>query len=118
MKEFDFKKETVSEILNEIILDGIQKGASDIHFESNKDGIIIKMIINNVTYDYSKVPVDFKRNMISHIKMIANMNIMETKAEQSNIVKCTYENTLFYLHVSTLPINNDEKVIIHISNNS
>ena len=79
MKEFDFEKMPIVEIANEIIMDGVKKNASDIHFDPTKDGVKIRVRIDGVLADYGKIPAEYKRNMISRIKMIAGMNIMETR---------------------------------------
>jgi len=41
MKEFDFEKIPIVEIANEIIIDGVNKGASDIHFDPTKEDLKI-----------------------------------------------------------------------------
>ena len=78
MKEFDFEKIPIVEIANEIIIDAVNKGASDIHFDPSKDDLKIRFRIDGILSDYGIVPNKYKRNMISRIKMIAEMNIMET----------------------------------------
>ena len=42
MKEFDFDKIPIVEIANEILLDGVRKGASDIHFDPGKEDLKIR----------------------------------------------------------------------------
>ena len=114
MKEFDFEKVPIVEIANEILLDGVKKGASDIHFDPSKDGINIRMRVDGVLYDYAKVPADFKRNMISRIKMIASMNIMETRLPQDGAIKSKIGDKMLDLRVSSLPTQSGEKVVLRI----
>lgn len=114
MKEFDFEKVPIVEIANEILLDGVKKGASDIHFDPTKDGINIRMRVDGVLYDYAKVPADFKRNMISRIKMIASMNIMETRLPQDGAIKSKIGDKMLDLRVSSLPTHTGEKVVLRI----
>lgn len=114
MKEFDFEKVPIVEIANEILLDGVKKGASDIHFDPSKDGINIRMRVDGVLYDYAKVPADFKRNMISRIKMIASMNIMETRLPQDGAIKSKIGDKMLDLRVSSLPTHTGEKVVLRI----
>ena len=64
MKEYDFEKVPIVEIANEILLDGVKKGASDIHFDPSKENLTVRMRIDGILYDYSIVPPNFKRNMI------------------------------------------------------
>lgn len=114
MKEFDFEKMPIVEIANEIIIDAVNKGASDIHFDPTKDELKIRFRIDGVLSDYSIVPSKYKRNMISRIKMIAGMNIMETRLPQDGAIKSKIGDNLLDLRVSSLPTNNSEKIVIRI----
>lgn len=114
MKEFDFEKIPIVEIANEILLDGVKRGASDIHFDPNKDGISIRMRVDGILYDYATVPETYKRNMISRIKMIASMNIMETRLPQDGAIKSKIGDKVLDLRVSSLPTNVGEKVVLRI----
>ena len=114
MKEFDFEKIPIVEIANEILLDGVKKGASDIHFDPSKENIKIRMRVDGILYDYSIVPSEYKRNMISRIKMIASMNIMETRLPQDGAIKSKIGDKILDLRVSSLPTNCGEKVVLRI----
>ena len=114
LKEFDFEKMPIVEIANEIIIDAVNKGASDIHFDPTKDELKIRFRIDGVLSDYSIVPSKYKRNMISRIKMIAGMNIMETRLPQDGAIKSKIGDNLLDLRVSSLPTNNSEKIVIRI----
>ena len=114
MKEFDFEKTPIVEIANEILLDGVKRGASDIHFDPYKDGLTIRMRVDGVLYDYASVPANFKRNMISRIKMIASMNIMETRLPQDGAIKSKIGDKTLDLRVSSLPTHNGEKMVLRI----
>ena len=114
MKVFEFDKIPIVEIVNEILLDGVKKGASDIHFDPSKEFITIRMRVDGVLHDYSTVPMEFKRNMISRVKMIASMNIMETRLPQDGAIKSKIGDKMLDLRVSSLPTNCGEKVVLRI----
>ncbi|MBQ7790491.1 MAG: Flp pilus assembly complex ATPase component TadA [Bacilli bacterium] len=114
MKEFDFEKIPIVEIANEILLDGVKKGASDIHFDPSKEDLKIRMRVDGTLYDYSVVPGEYKRNMVSRIKMIASMNIMETRLPQDGAIKSKIGDRMLDLRVSSLPTNCGEKVVLRI----
>ena len=118
MKEFNFEKLPIVEIANEIIIDAVNKGASDIHFDPSKEALKIRFRIDGILSDYSIVPSKYKRNMISRIKMIAGMNIMETRLPQDGAIKSKIGDRLLDLRVSTLPTNNAEKIVIRILDKS
>lgn len=114
MKEFDFEKMPIVEIANEIIIDAVNKGASDIHFDPSKDDLKLRLRIDGVLSNYGIIPGKYKRNMISRIKMIAGMNIMETRLPQDGAIKSKIGDRLLDLRVSSLPTNNAEKIVIRI----
>ena len=114
MKEFDFEKIPIVEIANEILLDGVKKGASDIHFDPSKEDLKIRMRVDGILYDYTVVPGEYKRNMVSRIKMIASMNIMETRLPQDGAIKSKIGDKMLDLRVSSLPTNCGEKVVLRI----
>ncbi len=114
MKEFDFDNKPIVDIANEVILDGVKRGASDIHFDPFEEDLVIRFRIDGVLYDYAKVPPTHKRNMISRIKMIASMNIMETRLPQDGAIKSRIGGKDIDLRVSSLPTYNGEKVVLRI----
>lgn len=114
MKIFNFEKMPIVEIANEIIMDAVNKGASDIHFDPSKEGLKIRIRVDGELMDYAVIPLQYKRNMISRIKMIAAMNIMETRLPQDGAIKREINGRILDLRVSSLPTNNGEKIVIRI----
>ena len=114
MKQFDFENVPIVEIVNEIILDAVNQNASDIHFDPSKRDIKIRIRIDGILMDYAIVPLEFKKNMISRIKMISGMNIMETRLPQDGAIKTRLSDKLLDLRVSSLPTNGGEKIVIRI----
>lgn len=114
MKQFDFEKIPIVEIANEIILDAVNKNASDIHFDPTKENLKLRIRIDGELMDYGIIEKKYQRNMISRIKMIAGMNIMETRLPQDGAIKNKIEDKVLDLRVSCLPTNNGEKIVIRI----
>ena len=114
MKEFDFEKVPIVEIANEILLDAVKKNVSDIHFDPTKDALKIRIRIDGIMSDYSLIPSKYKRNLISRIKMIAGMNIMETRLPQDGAIKTKIGDKVLDVRVSSLPTNCGEKVVLRI----
>ncbi len=114
LKEFDFENTPIVDIVNEIIVDAVKKGASDIHFDPHEDSLKIRIRIDGDLIDYAIVPNDLKKSMIQRIKIIANMNITETRLPQDGAISNTFENIDVDLRVSSLPLNAGEKIVIRI----
>ena len=114
MVTFDYNNVAISDIVNSIILDAINRGASDIHFDPNDDGIKVRIRIDGELYDYTIVPLFVKRNMITRIKIIAGMNITESRTPQDGAIRTELDNKTIDLRVSCLPTNMGEKIVIRI----
>ena len=114
MRSFDFEKTPVTDILNDIIIDAVNKGASDIHFDPSKKDLVIRLRIDGDLMDYAIVPLKNKNNITTRIKVIANMNITETRLPQDGAIKREINNKLLDLRVSSLPTNVGEKIVIRI----
>ena len=71
MKEFDFEKMPIVEIANEILIDGVNKGASDIHFDPSKNGLKVRFRIDGLLYDYGIIPERYKRNMYVFFRILS-----------------------------------------------
>ena len=114
LKTFDFENVPIVEIANDIIMDAVNQNASDIHFDPTKTDLKIRIRVDGTLMDYAIIPPEFKRNMISRIKMIAGMNIMETRLPQDGAIKTKLKDKLLDLRVSSLPTNVGEKVVIRV----
>lgn len=111
---FNYEEIPITDIVNSIILDGIKRKASDIHFDPYEKGLKIRMRIDGSLMDYSHVPLYIQKNMITRIKIIAGMNITESRIPQDGAIKNKLENVSVDLRVSSLPTNLGEKIVIRI----
>lgn len=114
MVTFDYNNVPITDIVNSIILDAINKGASDIHFDPFEEGIKIRLRIDGELNDYSVVPLYVKKNMITRIKIISGMNITESRTPQDGAIRSELGNRTVDLRVSCLPTNMGEKIVIRV----
>ena len=114
IREFDFEKLPIVEVVNEILVDSSVRGASDIHFDPLENVLKIRIRIDGQLVDYATIPNHLKRNLITRIKIIAGMNITETRLPQDGAIKANIKNTPLDLRVSSLPTINGEKIVIRI----
>lgn len=114
MVTFDYNNVPITDIVNSIILDAINKGASDIHFDPFDDGIKIRIRIDGQLNDYSIVPLFVKKNMITRVKIISGMNITESRVPQDGAIRTELANKTIDLRVSCLPTNMGEKIVVRI----
>lgn len=114
LKKFDFDKMPVVEVVNEILVDASKKGASDIHFDPYEDFMKIRIRIDGSLSDYAEVPNSIKKNLVTRVKIIAGMNITESRLPQDGAIKATLQGINLDLRVSCLPTLNGEKIVIRI----
>lgn len=114
LKKFDFEKMPIVEVVNEILVDASNRGASDIHFDPHDNFLKIRIRIDGALHDYAEIPNNVKKNLITRIKIIAGMNITESRLPQDGAIKATLQGINLDLRVSCLPTLNGEKIVIRI----
>ncbi len=114
LKNFNFEKSAVVEIVNEILVDATKRGASDIHFDPYEDYVKVRIRIDGDLMDYTIIPENIEKNLITRIKIISGMNITESRLPQDGAIKATLEGINMDMRVSAIPTNNGEKIVIRI----
>jgi len=114
LKVFDFEKLPIVEIVNEIIIDATKHRASDIHFDPHDQNLKVRIRIDGALIDYCIVPNEFKRNLITRVKIISGMNITENRLPQDGAIKTSLNGVPLDMRVSSLPTNQGEKIVIRI----
>jgi len=113
-QNFDYDNKPIVEIVNEIIVDAVKKGASDIHFDPTPTILNVRIRIDGELIEYAKVPEAVKKNMTTRIKIISGMNITESRLPQDGAIKTTLAGMDVDMRVSSLPIVDGEKIVIRI----
>ena len=113
-KTFDVNKMPIADIVNDIIIDAVNKGASDIHFDPHDEVLKIRIRVDGILQNYADVPNLFKNNLITRIKIISGMNITETRLPQDGAIKQVLNNLNLDMRVSSLPTKKGEKIVIRI----
>jgi type IV pilus assembly protein PilB len=116
LKEYDFEKEPTVSIVKKILIDSIKMKASDIHFDPQQNELLIKFRINGTLTEYTTAPENYKINILTRIKILAGMNITEGLLPQVGSISFDYDGTTTNMRVSSLPVLNGEKIVVHMSN--
>lgn len=114
MVTFDYTKTPITQIADYIIMYAAKSGASDIHFDPREKGLMVRIRIDGDLQDYTLIPPDYERNLITRLKLLANMNITESRLPQDGSIKGTFGKIDLDMRVSSLPTNEGEKVVIRI----
>ena len=114
MVTYDMTKIPVIDVVDDILVSAAQKGASDIHFDPREEHLLVRIRIDGDLVDYTIIPKMYERNLITRIKLLANMNITESRLPQDGSIKDTIKGVPLETRVSTLPTNEGEKCVIRI----
>ena len=104
----------IIKLINMILTQAINKNASDIHFEPFQDDFKIRYRLDGVLYDAISPPKALHLAISSRIKVMANLNIAETRLPQDGRTLVRIAGRMVDLRVSTLPTIFGESVVIRI----
>lgn len=113
-RNFDYDGEPIINIVNEILIDASRKRASDIHFDPTEDVLNVRIRVDGELISYATVPASVKKNLVTRIKILAGMNITESRIPQDGSIKMKIDNKDLDIRVSTLPIIYGEKVVVRL----
>jgi type IV pilus assembly protein PilB len=105
----------VVKFLQKILLDAINLGASDLHFEPFEKFYRIRFRVDGVLRDVAQPPLAIKEKLASRIKVISKMDISEKRVPQDGRMKLAVSKTrAIDFRVSTLPTLFGEKIVMRI----
>lgn len=105
----------VVKFLNKILLDAINMGASDLHFEPYEKFYRIRYRVDGILREIAQPPLAIKEKLASRIKVISNLDISEKRIPQDGRMKLVLSKTrTIDFRVSTLPLIHGEKIVMRI----
>ncbi len=105
----------VVRFLQKVLMDAIQSGASDIHFEPYEKFYRIRLRIDGELREFAQPPLAIKEKLASRIKVISRLDISEKRVPQDGRMKLVISATrAIDFRVSTLPTLFGEKIVMRI----
>jgi len=104
----------VVKLVNMVLVEAIQKGASDIHWEPYEKVFRIRTRIDGVLHELLTPAKRLEPAIISRIKIMANLDISERRLPQDGRIKLRYASREIDFRVSTLPTIFGEKAVLRI----
>ena len=122
-KAIDFNLETISNdapiinIINAICIGAIKRKASDIHVQTQKDFIAVRYRIDGVLLTVKQLNLSIAQTLISRIKVMAGLNLMENRLPQDGRISVNYEGQIIDFRVSILPSVKGYSLVLRLFNN-
>jgi len=105
----------VVRFIQKMLLDAINDGASDIHFEPYEKSYRIRFRIDGVLREIASPPLAIKEKIASRIKVISRLNIAEKRVPQDGRMRLVLSKSrAIDFRVSTLPTMYGEKIVLRI----
>jgi type IV pilus assembly protein PilB len=92
----------------------IEEGASDIHFEAEEDGIVVRARVDGVLREVMTIPRRLQNGVISRLKIMGTLDIAERRAPQDGRMFVKVAGEPVDLRIAVLPTTNGEQVVVRV----
>lgn len=89
-------------------------GASDVHIEPTRDAVRLRVRVDGLLQELTRLPLSAYSTLITQLKVAANMDIAEKRVPQDGRVSLELAGRKVDLRLSTLPTTLGEKVAIRL----
>ncbi len=100
--------------VNYLITLAVREEASDIHIEPCQKRVRVRYRLDGILFEQSPPPRQMYAAIVSRIKIMANLDIAETRLPQDGKIRATVAGRKIDLRVSTLPTVYGEKCVLRI----
>lgn len=104
----------VIRMVNAILVEAIQQGASDIHFEPTEEGLAVRYRIDGCLQRRHTPVREYQIQILTRIKVMSKMDIAEHRLPQDGRIKLRHGGREIDFRVSTLPIAHGERIVLRI----
>ena len=111
-----FDEAHVVELVDSIITQSQKYGCSDIHIEPRENDIRIRFRIDGRLQDFQSLPSEIHTALVSRLKIMANMDIAETRRPQDGRILFNSSKGRLDLRISTYPTLYGEKTVLRLLN--
>ncbi len=118
-EEVDKLKELASEapvikLVNSIMSKAIETQATDIHFESLKGKMRVRLRIDGILRTINSIPNNLKLAVIARLKLLSGMNIAESRLAQDGRISVKIAGKSVDIRSSSLPTQYGESFVLRV----
>ena len=111
----DTEDAPVVRFVNKILLDAINRGASDIHFEPYEKTYRVRLRQDGMLHEVATPPVQLGMRLAARLKVMSRMDLAERRVPQDGRIKLNLsKNKAIDFRVNTCPTLFGEKVVLRI----
>jgi len=108
--------ESVTKLVNQIILEAYQRRATDIHIEPYRGKVRLRYRIDGILHDAPVPPAitHFYSSILSRMKIMSNLNIIERRIPQDGRATVKIQGQMLDLRISSVPTPYAESLVIRL----
>ncbi|WP_328379764.1 GspE/PulE family protein [Streptomyces sp. NBC_00440] len=104
----------VVHLVNLMLTQGLRDRASDIHVEPHADRVRVRYRIDGALHDVLSLPENMGPSLVSRIKIMANMNIVDRRRPQDGQIATEIDGRSVDIRVATTPTIWGEKAVLRL----
>lgn len=104
----------IAKIVSTILEYAVNSRASDVHIEPQEERVRVRYRIDGILYDKLSLPRDVEEQLISRIKILAELKIDERRIPQDGRLNFKVADQEVDLRVSTIPTVKGEKIVMRL----
>jgi type IV pilus assembly protein PilB len=102
------------QLVNRLLSDAIEEGASDLHFEPKRDRILVRSRVDGVMRDVAEVPKHMQPAVTSRLKVMGALDIAERRVPQDGRVSVHFGSDPIDVRIAVMPLRHGEQVVLRI----
>ena len=104
----------VVQIVNLLVAQALRDRASDLHIEPHVNGLRIRARVDGILRDVAELPADLAPGLVSRIKILADLNIVEKQRAQDGQISIDVDGRNVDIRVATMRTIWGEKVVMRL----
>ena len=108
----------IIKLVNILISEAVKDRVSDIHIEPEMDVLRVRYRIDGILHEVHSLPKKLQSAVVSRIKILAEMDIAESRRPQDGKIRVKLENKDLDIRVSTFPTVHGENVVMRLLDRS
>jgi len=107
-------------LVNSLIFQAAEDGASDMHFEPNENGVVVRFRTDGVLHEVQRIPKRLAAGVITRLKVLAKMDIAERRKPQDGRISLGAKaaGRTLDVRVASLPTVDGEKLAMRLLDKS
>jgi type IV pilus assembly protein PilB len=115
-----FSDTPVVRLVNSVLFQAAEDGASDVHFEPQEDGLVVRFRIDGVLQEAQRIPRRLIAPVTTRLKVLAKLDIAERRKPQDGRISlnAAAAGRMLDVRVATLPTVEGESVVMRLLDKS